>query len=181
MLYFYRKAVGLPSRPTRGRVLQGSLRASLWLEYLAWSATGVETHHTIQEGGMLRIRDLENQLFEEPPPRRPILGAILRWFSSLSASSSFLSNTVSSSTLSSSSLSLSPSSSSSRSSIDDNIALHINTPEPQISQPQTSTAANGTGCATTKHHGKIKTHEPIASAQSSRPSRIPSFQNTARQ
>lgn len=177
MLYTYRKVTGLPSRPTRGGVLQGSLRASLWLEYLAWSTTGVETHHTVQEGGALRIRDLENQLFEEPPSRRSLLRAIFYCSFSPSTSSSVSLNGVSSNSVSSSSLSLSTCSSSSRSSIDDNIAGISNPPEPHISQPQISTA-DGTGCAITKDHGKIKTHGPISSAQSSGPSRIPTADKT---
>ena len=51
LLYPYRRARGRPRKPTRGPVQHGNLLASLWLEYLAWSNAGVETHHTVHEGG----------------------------------------------------------------------------------------------------------------------------------
>ena len=169
VLYLYRRARGRPRKPTRGSVQQGNLRASLWLEYLAWSNTGVETHHSVHEGGQLRMRDLENQLFREPELRRSFLSSLFHC-----SFSSYTSGSASST----SSLTLSSCGSSSRSSIDDNLAIRSNTPErPHISQPQISTA-DGTGSATTKDHGKIKTHKPIPSVQSAGPSRIPTAHKT---
>lgn len=151
LMFLYRKTRGLPPKPTRGKILQGNLRAALWLEYVAWSGSGVETHHTLQEAATLRIRDLENQLFEEPVAPRPFFSALFCHFFPSSTSS------VSSSSISS---------------IDDNGPNRSNTPErPHISQPQISTT-DGSGSATTKDDGKIATHDSISSAQSAGPSRM---------
>lgn len=161
MMYLYRRSKGLPPKPTRGKILQGNLRAALWLEYMAWSGSGVETHHTLQEGATLRVRDLENQLFEEPAALRPWLSALAD--SPNSSSSSY--------------------SSSSRSSIDETLPVKSNTSErPDVSQPQISTA-DGTGSATTKKNNgrpKIPIHNSISSAHSAGPSRMLAADKTRR-
>lgn len=152
MMYLYRRSKGLPPKPTRGKILQGNLRAALWLEYMAWSGSGVETHHTLQEGAALRVRDLENQLFEDPQAPR---------LSTLSNGSDSPNNSSSSY------------SSSSCSSIDETLPVKSNTSErPHVSHPQISTA-DGTGSADTKkNNGKIAIQNSISSAHSAGPSRI---------
>lgn len=164
MMYLYRRSKGLPPKPTRGKILQGNLRAALWLEYMAWSGSGVETHHTLQEGAALRVRDLENQLFEDPPAPRSWLSAISHGIDSPDSSNS----------------SSSSYSSSSCSSIDETLLVKSNTSErPHVSQPQISTA-NGTGSATTNNNGKIAIHNSISSAHSASPSRISAARKTRR-
>lgn len=159
MMYLYRRSKGLPAKPTRGKILQGNLRAALWLEYMAWSGSGVETHHTLQEGAALRVRDLENQLFEDPPAPRP-------------ASSNDVDDSPNSSS--------SSYSSSSMSSIDETLLVKSNTSDrPHVSQRQISTA-DGTGSATTKNNGKIAIHNSISSAHSAGPSRISAADKTRR-
>lgn len=167
MMYLYRRSKGLPPKPTRGKILQGNLRAALWLEYMAWSGSGVETHHTLQEGAALRVRDLENQLFEDPQ-------APQQWASTLSNDSDSPNSSTSSC------------SSSSRSSIDETLRVKSNTSQrphvsqPHVSQPQNSTA-DGAGSATTKkNNGKIAIHNSISSAHSAGPSRISAADKTHR-
>lgn len=156
MMYLYRRSKGLPPKPTKGKVLQGNLRAALWLEYMAWSGSGVETHHTLQEGAALRIRDLENQLFEDPQ-------APQNWASALSSPNS----------------STSSCSSSSVSSIDETLHAKSNTSEPaHVSQPKNSTADEAGSLATKKNNSKIAIHNSISSAHSAGPSRISAADKT---
>lgn len=162
MMYLYRRSKGLPPKPTRGKILQGNLRAALWLEYMAWSGSGVETHHTLQEGAALRVRDLENQLFENPQATQP-------WASTLSHDSD------------SSNSSTSSCSSSSCSSIDETLHVKSNTSErPHLSQPQNSTADGAGSAITKKNNGKIAIHNSISSAHSAGPSRISAAHKTPR-
>lgn len=152
MMYLYRRSKGLPPKPTRGKILQGNLRAALWLEYMAWSGSGVETHHTLQEGAALRVRDLENQLFEDSNT----------W---ASTSSSSISSTSSCS-------------SSSVSSIDE--TLHVKSNTSDVPQPQNSTA-DGAGSVTIKQmNSKLAIHNSIPSAHSPGPSRISAADKTRR-
>lgn len=159
MMYLYRRSKGLPPKPTRGKVLQGNLRAALWLEYMAWSGSGVETHHTLQEGAALRVRDLENQLFEDPQT----------WASTSSHDSD------------SSNSSTSSCSSSSFSSIDETLHVKSNTSErPRVSQPQNSTADGAGSVTIKKNNGMLAIHNSISSAHSAGPSRISAADKTRR-
>lgn len=141
-VFAYRHSRGLRPIPSRRQIRDQHIQAVFWLEYLAWTSSGVETGHTLQEAAAIRLRDLERQLFEHPAAPQPFWSRLF----------SFLFHAENSST------------STSNGSTNENSPSGYGTPERSYISQSLSSTADGTDSSITKYGGNFATHESSATS-----------------
>ncbi len=183
-VFAYRRSRGLRPIPFRRQIRDQHIQAVFWLEFLAWTSSGVETSHTLQEAAAIRLRDLERQLFEQPAAPQPFWSRLFSYLFYAENSSTLTSNgstdenspnsygTPERSHISQFQISTADGTDSSITKNGSNIATHDSSstsPAQSIESSETSTL-DGTDSWTTEDDGKIASHDSIFSAQCSGPS-----------
>lgn len=183
-VFAYRRSRGLRPIPSRRQIRDQHIQAIFWLEYLAWTSSGVETSHTLQEAAPIRLKDLERQLFEQPAAPQPFWSTL---FSRLFHSENSPTSTSNGSTnqnsphcycspeyslISQSQISSADWTDSSITKDSGSTATHdsSSTSSTQSAESSETSTLDGTDSWITEDDGEIASHDSIFSAQSSGPS-----------